>query len=103
LPSAPNPLREFAWQPEDFGVHRSPLDSLTIEGPTESARMIRAVLAGHPGPARDIVVLNAAAGLIAIGQASQPKHAAQLAADAIDSGAANQRLADLVKRSHEPA
>ena len=56
----------------------------------------------EPGPARDIVVLNAAAGLLAAGRSSAPPQAAQLAAEAIDLGAAANLLERLAQLSHEP-
>lgn len=96
-------IREFTWQPEDFGFQRRPLDSLAIDSPAESAAVVRKVLHGEPGPARDIVVLNAAASLIAANKAADPEAAAALAAAAIDSGAAGSLLARLVEKSHSPA
>lgn len=96
-------IREFTWQPEDFGVARASLDSLKIDGPAASAAVIRKLLAGQRGPARDIVVLNAAAGLVVAGKAAEPVAAAKLAAEAIDSGAAASLLSRLVERSHAPA
>ena len=92
--------REFTWRPEDFGLDRSSLDSLSIDGPQASAAIIRGVLAGQRGPARDIVVLNAAAGLIAAGKSTDPKNAAGLAAAAIDSGTVQALLARLAEMSH---
>jgi anthranilate phosphoribosyltransferase len=97
----PTGIREFIWQPEDFGIARTKsLDALTVDGPAVSAAMIRAILAGQHGPPRDIVILNAAAGLVAAGKSSDPKSAAAEAAAAIDSGAASRLLASLVERSH---
>jgi anthranilate phosphoribosyltransferase len=96
-------LKEFTWQPEDFELERRPLDSIAVDGPPASATIIRGVLRGERGPARDIVVLNAAAGLIASGRAADPKSAAQLAAEAIDSGAAEDLLRRLSEKSHAPA
>jgi len=93
-------LREFTWQPEDFGLERQPLDSLTVNSPAASAAVIRSILAGERGPARDIVVLNAAAALIAAGKTSDPITAASLAAEAIDSRAARILLERLVERSN---
>jgi anthranilate phosphoribosyltransferase len=95
--------REFAWQPEDFGIDRGSLDAVSVDGPAVSAAIIRGVLAGERGPARDIVVLNAAAALIVAGKASHPKIAAQTAAQAIDNGAAANLLAQLAERSHVAA
>jgi anthranilate phosphoribosyltransferase len=93
-------LRQFTWQPEDFGIQRTSLEHLKVKNPAESAAVIHAILNGNAGPARDIVVLNAAAGLIVAGKANDPKQAALTAAHAIDSGAARRQLAELVKRSH---
>lgn len=92
--------REFDWQPEDFGISRSTLEALTIENPAESAAMIQSVLRGDAGPARDIVILNAAAGLIAARKVGEAKVAAEEAASAIDSGAARELLAKLVAFTH---
>ena len=92
-------LRDFVWTPGDFGLEPSSLDAIRIDGPPSSAAMIRAVLDGEPGPARDIVVLNAAAALWIAGLADQPLAAAQLAAQAIDTGAARDLLARLVERT----
>ena len=47
--------------PEDFGLERAKIDDLLVDSPEQSAEMIRGVLAGQPGPARDIALLNAAA------------------------------------------
>lgn len=89
--------RDFT--PEDFGLERSPLDELRVTNPAESAAIIRDVLAGEPGPARDIVILNAAAGLITFDDAASPTDAASRAAEAIDSGVAGDLLQRLAKIS----
>ncbi len=94
--------REFRWSPEDFGVERGELTALEVESPAHSADVIRKILAGQPGAQRDIVVANAAAGLIAAGRSASPIEAAKLAATAIDSGAASELLAKLVEKSHAP-
>ena len=73
-------------------VHRSM--RCACSGPDESAAMIRQVLAGEAGAARDVVVLNAAAGLWTAGHSESPRQAAELAAAAIDSGAAAGCLRD---------
>lgn len=91
--------REFRWQPTDFGLPRSQLDSLRVGGPTESAAVIRQLLAGQDGPARDIVVLNAAAALFTAGQSDDPQQCCRQAAAAIDSGAAAELLARLAELS----
>ena len=88
-------VREFVWTPEDFGLQRQNLESLRIDGPEASAAIIRDVLAGRPGPARDIVTLNAAAALWVADFSSQPAACAAAAKAAIDSGAAARLLATL--------
>jgi anthranilate phosphoribosyltransferase len=92
-------VREFTWQPEDFGIERGSPESLSVDGPSASAAIIRDVLAGQRGPARDVVILNAAAGLIAAGKTHDTKEAAIQAAAAIDSGTAQELLAQLVQTS----
>ncbi len=93
--------REFDWRPESFGLARAPLETIRVDSPEASATMVRNVLAGKPGPARDIVVLNAAAGLLAAGKCSEPKRAAELASETINRGEAAALLQQLAKLSHE--
>jgi anthranilate phosphoribosyltransferase len=93
-------LREFTWQPSDFGLEQSPLDDLLVTGPEESAALIRRVLAGDRGPARDIVVANSAAALCTAGRAETAKAGAELAATAIDTGTARELLAKLVDQTN---
>ena len=92
--------RELAYIPEDFGLSMTPLNSIRISSPRESAAMIRGVLSGQRGPARHIVVLNAAAGLITFTPSLAPPEAAAQAAAAIDSGGAGELLRRLAERSH---
>jgi len=91
---------EFDLEPEDFGLARQSLDSIRVAGPAESAAIIRQVLGGARGPARDLVVLNAAAGLVAFDNSHSPQAAADRAAQAIDSGAAAELLRRLAELSH---
>lgn len=93
-------VTDVTWTPEDFGLARSSLDSLRVSSAAESAAMIRGILSGTTGPARDIVVLNAAAALIAAGKTDQPLEAARQAAEAVDSASATDLLEQLVGRSH---
>jgi anthranilate phosphoribosyltransferase len=96
-------LRHFTWTPGDFGLSIAPLDAIIVEGPQQSAAMVRSVLSGRPGPAREIVVLNAAAALWTAGRCESARECAHLAADAIDSGAAAELLARLAERSNRPS
>jgi anthranilate phosphoribosyltransferase len=92
--------REFELTPEDFGLSVQSLGTARVAGPAESASIIRQVLGGAHGPARDMVVLNAAAGLVAFDNSQSPRAAAERAAQAIDSGAANDLLRRLAELSH---
>lgn len=93
--------RTHRYRPEDFGLATAPLDAIRVSGPQESAAIVRGVLGGQRGVARDIVVLNAAAGLMAFDATAAPPDAARRAAEAIDSGAAGELLARLAALSHE--
>lgn len=99
----PKAIERFTWTPADFGLQQSPVDSLAIETPEQSAALVRRLLAGELGPPRDVVVMNAAAALIAAGKTQSPADGARLAAAAIDSGAAADLLAKLGELSHAAA
>lgn len=95
-----NGLVPLVWQPEEFGLERQSKEDMLVDGPEESAAMIRGVLSGVPGSARDIVVINAAAALWTIGENDSLSECARLAQNAIDSGAAEEKLAKLAEVSH---
>ena len=89
-------VRRFSILPEDFGVQQAAIDALRVESAEESLAMIRDVLEDHPGPARDIVVLNAGAAIYAAGVAGSLKEGIEQADRAIASGEARSRLDRLV-------
>ena len=86
--------------PEDAGLARATLDDLRGGTGEENAAALRALLQGQQGPYRDIVVLNAAAGLCAAGREAELGAAAARAAAAIDDGSANARLDRLIEVSN---
>ena len=88
-------VRRFTVSPEEFGVSRAPLESVRGAAAPENAAIIRRVLAGEASPARDVVVINAAAALVAAGIAPSFREAANLAGEALSSGAAADKLAAL--------
>ncbi|MFM9068407.1 MAG: anthranilate phosphoribosyltransferase [Planctomycetota bacterium] len=90
----------FEWNPSDFGFQPTSLSSLTVADPAGSAHVIQEVLAGQPGPAREIVILNAAAALWTARFHSDLQSCASAAADAIDQGTAKKLLADFARLSH---
>ena len=83
---------ERVWMPEDFGVKRTTLSSLVSLDRQRNLEIAVEVLAGGSGPARDIVLVNAAAALLAAGAADSPLQAMRLAADSLSSGAARAKL-----------
>jgi len=91
-------VEKSVWMPEDFGVPRASLDALAGGDAADNARITREVLGGMKGPRRDIVVVNAAMGLLAAGLASTPREAAAKASEAIDSGRALEILQKLQKK-----
>ena len=84
-------------EPEDFGVQRVSAAELGGGDQQENASIIRAVLAGEPGPRRDIVLVNAAAALVTAGGAASLAEGMILARESIDSGRAREKLRQLVK------
>ena len=93
-------ITEHTVEPGDVGLEAAPLEAVRGGSAEENAAAIRSVLAGEPGPKRDIVVLNAGAGLVASGLAPDLSEGARLAAGAIDSGAAAAALDRLVAVSN---
>ena len=85
-------VREYMVTPQELGITISPLSRLRVDDAAESAAMIRAVLAGEAGPARDIVLLNAGAALYAADICDTLADGVARAANAIDSGHAQRRL-----------
>ena len=99
LEVTPQSITEYCWSPADFGLTPSGREGLFADSPAASAACIRRVFAGEPGPCRDVVLLNAAAGVwIADAAPDLPQAVAQVAA-AIDSGRAQQLVAQLAAAS----
>ena len=93
-------LTETTWRPADFGIKEAGTESMLAEDPPASAALIREVLDGTPGAARDIVVMNAGAALWTAGVDASLAACAAKTAEAIDSGAAKGLLAKLAEASH---
>jgi anthranilate phosphoribosyltransferase len=85
-------VQKGLWSPVDFGLRRAEIEDLRGGDADENAAFIHAILDGEPGPKRDVVVANAAAALLAGRRAEDLKSAVYLAAEAIDSGAAREKL-----------
>ncbi|WP_426354977.1 anthranilate phosphoribosyltransferase [Stenotrophomonas maltophilia] len=89
-------VREYEIHPEDFGIAMSASRNLRVDGPEQSIAMLRAVLDNAPGPALDIVALNAGAALYVAGVASDIGDGLARARAAIANGSARQRLQQYV-------
>jgi anthranilate phosphoribosyltransferase len=85
--------------PEELGLRRWPLADLLGGDPVCNAGITRAVLAGEPGAPLEATLLNAGAGIVVGGRAATLAQGVALARAAIESGAAERVLADLVRES----
>lgn len=94
-------IRSYRLEPEAFGLARAPLEAIRVKDPGESLAIVRGVLANRPGPARDIVLLNAGAAIYAAGRADSMEEGVARADAAISSGEAQRRLRQLVTLTGE--
>ena len=99
--SAPGDLERTTVDPRGLGLAPCELGDLLGDDPASNARLARSVLDGERGPRREIVALNAAAGLMVAGLAGDLTEGLELAFSTIDSGAAAARLELLVNISRE--
>ncbi len=96
-------VREYEIHPEDFGLPMASNRAFKVDTPEQSRDMLLAVLNGAEGPAADIVCLNAGAALYAAGVAESIADGLARAREALSSGAAKQRLDQLVTFTHAQA
>jgi len=89
-------ITEYEIHPEDFGLTMASNRALKVDTPEESKAMLLGVLANQPGPARDIVALNAGVALYAANVAPSMQAGLQLAQQALASGAALAKLTEVV-------
>lgn len=92
-------VMRWSLEPAELGIEPAPLDAVAGGTAAENAAAIRRVLAGERGPRRDIVVLNAAAGLLAYDAADDVADGLAKAAAAIDEGAAAGALDRMIEVS----
>ncbi len=95
-------IREYEIHPEDFGLAMQSNRSIKVATPAESVTLLRGVLEGQAGAARDIVLLNAGVALYAAGVAASIPAGIERARTAIDSGAAKAKLAQVAAFSQNP-
>ncbi len=93
-------ITEYKISPEDFGIDKSSIESITVEDSTQSLALIKAAFDARDtstsaSVARDIIALNAGAGIYIAGQASTLKLGVETAQDILSSGAAAEKLKQL--------
>ena len=96
-------VHTFYVHPADFGVPKASPADLQGGDAARNAGIVREVLSGTPGAARDVVLLNAGAALFVAGRASSVREGIHLAATAIDQGAAQSTLERMVSSSQAEA
>ena len=94
-------ISSYTITPSDFGMDTAPLDELRVDSAEQSLAVIRAVFADNPGPARDIVCLNAGAAIYVAGCADSLAAGVEAARAAISSGKAAEVLQNLVVKSND--
>lgn len=94
---------EHYVEPGDFGFATADLEEVAGGSPEENAAASRAVLAGEPGPRRDLVLLNAGAAIYVGGVAGNLAEGVEKAGAAVDSGAAEELLGRLIAATTAPA
>lgn len=93
-------ITEYVWKPEVFGLPTAKPSDLIGGDAAVNAEITRAILNGEQGPKRDIVLMNAAAGLLAADAATTPLEAMDLAIKSLDSGNAKKKLEQMIAWSN---
>lgn len=92
-------VRTYYVTPENFGLARAPIEQIRGGDAGRNAEIIREILSGSESTRRDIVLLNAAAGLAAGGKVENLREGVAMARESVGSGKALAKLEDLVKLS----
>lgn len=87
----------YVVAPEQFGIPRAPLSAIQVDSVAESLKIMREVLVGKPGPASDIVALNAGAAIYAADLATSLADGVEKARAVLASGAALDKLHALIE------
>jgi anthranilate phosphoribosyltransferase len=96
-------IERYTIEPGDVGLRRSAHEGVGGGTPRANAATTRAILAGRPGPPRDLAVINAGTAIYAAGRAASLPAGVELAQEAIDDGAAQAALDRYVSLSWERA
>jgi anthranilate phosphoribosyltransferase len=101
--SAAGGSRQYSLSASDAGLRTAPVSDLAGGSAEDNARIVHEVLRGERGPRRDVVLLNAGAGLYAAGTVADISEGVRVAADAIDSGSAMRTLERFIEVSRNLA
>ncbi|MDQ3186038.1 MAG: anthranilate phosphoribosyltransferase [Pseudomonadota bacterium] len=93
-------VTEYAVKPEDFGMKTAAIETIQVQDSTQSREMLISVLDNQPGPALDVVLLNAGAAIYVAGVAESLEQGVEKARTAVESGAAKAKLRELVELSN---
>jgi len=88
---------EWFVEPGEFGLGKAPVEEIAGGEPAQNAEVIRSVLGGVTGAARDVVLLNAGAAIYVGGKANDLAAGVNQARNVIDSGGASSLLLELVE------
>jgi anthranilate phosphoribosyltransferase len=94
-------VSEYTIRPEDFGMKVSAIETIQVQDSDQSKALLQSVLDNQPGPALDIVLLNAGAAIYVSGVADTLKQGVIRARAAVESGAAKEKLRQLVEITHQ--
>lgn len=90
-------INEYQISPQQFGFKVQNLETLCVKSPEESLQLMLKILNNEEGPGRDIVLLNSGAAIYTAGLAASIEHGIELAATALNTGSAHQKLQQLVR------
>tara|TARA_Y100001936_G_scaffold254126_1_gene325334 strand:- start:3772 stop:4791 length:1020 start_codon:yes stop_codon:yes gene_type:complete len=90
-------ITEYSIKPEDFGIKRSDISTITVQDSTQSMDILLSVLENKPGTALDIVLLNAGAAIYVAGITNSLKLGIEKARIVIKNGLAKEKLQELIK------
>ena len=92
-----NNIKTFEFDPLSLGIDVAKINDLKGGDPTQNATIIKSIMNGNNGPKRDIVLLNAAAGILVGGMASNIEEGYEIAKKVVDSGKAKNVMNKLIK------
>ena len=94
-------IQELSLNPAEAGLAEAPLSALRGGDLQENAALLKKVLEGEKGPRRDVVLLNSAAVFVTAERVENFRQGVELAAEIIDNGSAQQKLAQLIQFSND--